>query len=438
MEKEYLKKRINIEDVGPLIGEREHIFISGNAAIPMGILRVLASTPNKPKGVTISHMLMVKPEPTTQKGLEKFFRHNSLFVGPDDREAVAEGRADYVPCHLNDIPYFISTGIIPVDTAIIHVSPPDKNGFFSLGVEILANLEAVRSAKRVIAQVNPNMPRVLGDTFVHISQIHYIVEHEEELVEIKEQTPTEVELKIAKYVNELIEDGSTLQIGIGSIPTAIISMLEGKRDLGIHSEMMGDGVMNAIKRGIITCAKKTINKGKVVASFFLGTKELYKFIHDNPFIEGHPANYTNNPHTISKHEKMVSINSAIEVDITGQVCADSIGARIYSGFGGQVDFVRGAALSKGGKPIIALPSTTRNGEFSRIVPFLRQGAGVVTTRADVHYVITEYGIANLFGRNLRQRAQALISISHPKFREELEKYAFERNLIPHTHFISRT
>jgi 4-hydroxybutyrate CoA-transferase len=353
--------------------------------------------------------------------MEKHFRHNSLFVGSADRQAIADGRSDYVPVHLSEIPNLFIDKVIPLDVALVHLSPPDEHGFMSFGAECAASKPAAESAKIVIAQVNDRMPRTLGDVFIHFSRVHKVVECSEPLKTLKEGASSELEKRIAAHIADLVEDGSTLQLGIGGIPDAVLALLDGKKDLGIHTEMVSDGVMKAIERGIITNLKKTLHPGKVIATFVLGTDNLYQYVHNNPLFEMHPSQYTNNPFVISQNAKMVAINSAIEVDITGQVCADSIGTKIYSGFGGQVDFIRGAGYSKGGKPIIALPATTKDGKISRIVPQLKLGAGVVTTRADVHYVVTEFGVASLHGKNLRQRAEALISISHPDFQAELER-----------------
>jgi acyl-CoA hydrolase len=292
----------------------------------------------------------------------------------------------------------------------------------SFGVECAASKAAAENAKIIIAQVNECMPRTLGDVFIHVSRVNKIVECSIPILELRPTAATDVETKIADYITQVIEDGATLQLGIGGIPDAVLARIEGKQHLGIHTEMISDGVVEAIEKGIITSQKKTLHPGKVVATFVMGTKRLYDYVHNNPLFELHPCDYTNNPFIIAQNDKMVAINSCIEVDITGQVCSDSIGAKIYSGFGGQVDFIRGAANSKGGKPIIALPSTTKHGTLSRIVPQLKPGAGVVTSRADVHYVVTEYGIASLHGKNLHQRAEALIAIAHPTFRSELEKF----------------
>ncbi|MBI4417637.1 MAG: acetyl-CoA hydrolase/transferase family protein, partial [Ignavibacteriales bacterium] len=343
------------------------------------------------------------------------------------REAIAAGRSAYVPIHLSEIPGLFSRGIIPLDVAFIHVSPPDEHGFMSFGVECAASKAAAESAKIVVAQVNERMPRTLGDVFIHVSHVHKIVECSEPLMTLKGGESTEVEQKIAAHIANLIQDGDTLQLGIGGIPDAVLTQLESKRHLGIHTEMVSDGVIRALENGVITNRKKTLHPGKIIATFVLGSEDLYRYVDNNPIFELHPCDYTNNPFIVAQNENMVAINSAIEVDITGQVCADSIGSKIYSGFVGQVDFIRGAAYSKGGKPIIALPSSTKNNTISRIVPQLKPGAGVVTTRADVHYVVTEFGVASLHGKNLVERAQALIAIAHPAFRDELFDYVNKTN-----------
>jgi acyl-CoA hydrolase len=319
--------------------------------------------------------------------------------------------------------------MLPLDVAFLHVSPPDEHGFVSLGVECLASKAAAETAKLVVAQVNDRMPRTLGDSFIHTSRFTKLVEVSDELPELKIPPFTEVEKKIGEYIAGLVEDGCTLQLGIGGIPNAALKAMFNKRDLGIHTEMVSDGIVEAINAGVITGMKKTLHPGKVIATFYFGTKDLYDFIDNNPIFETHPTNYTNHPFVVGQNEKMIGINSAIEVDLTGQVCSDSIGTRIYSGFGGQVDFIRGAAQSKGGKPIIALPSSTKKDTISKIVPTLQVGAGVVTTRADVHYVVTEYGVAYLHGKNLKERAEALISIAHPNFRDDLTAAAKERKLL---------
>ncbi len=425
---EYQHKRMSAEEAVSVVASGSRIYVSGNAATPYVLLSALAARKDELEGVSVISALLLGNDPLTQPGMEKHFRLNSLFVGPADREAVNEGRADYVPIFLHEIPELLLSGQMPLDVALIQTTPPDEHGFLSLGVECLMTMAAIAAAKVVIAQVNDRMPRTMGDCYVHASKVNRIVEVSRDLPELERSDMTDVERKIGAYVATLIEDGATLQLGIGGIPDAVLASLQGKRDLGVHTEMISDGVVQAIEAGIITGARKTLHPRKVVCTFALGSRRLYDYLHNNPLFEFHPANYTNDPFVIAQNEKMVAVNSAIEVDLTGQVCADSIGTMIYSGVGGQVDFIRGAARSRGGKPIIALPSTARNGTVSRIVPLLRPGAGVVTTRADVHYVVTEYGIAYLHGKNLRERAEALIRIAHPNFREELLDAARQRRL----------
>jgi acyl-CoA hydrolase len=412
-----------------VIKSGQRVYISGNAATPYVLMKALAKRKDELQDVELTHVLLLGDDPLSKPDMEGHFRHNSLFVGPADRKAINEGRADYVPIFLHQIPGLFKKGLLPLDVALLHLSPPDEHGFMSFGVEVLASKAAAETAKLVIAQINDRMPRVLGDSFIHVSRVNKIVEISEPLPQLEQSPSTEVEMKIGKYIADLIDDGSTLQLGIGGIPDAVLTSLGNRRDLGIHTEMLSDGVMEAIERGTITGAKKTFHPNKVVITFALGSARLYEFIDNNPIIEAHPTDYVNHPFLVAQNDNMIAINSAIEVDITGQVCSDSIGTYIYSGFGGQVDFIRGAAHSKGGKPIIAMPSTAKEGEMTRIVPFLKQGAGVVTTRGDVHYIVTEYGVAYLHGKNLQERTKALINIAHPKFRADLIWEAKNRNLI---------
>lgn len=422
------KVRTAAEAVG-LVSSGDQIYYGGNAAIPRALVRGLAARGDL-SDVQLNHVLLLGEDPLAAPGMEGRFRHNSLFVGPADRAAVNEGRADYVPVFLHQIPRLWSDGIVPLDVAMVMVSPPDRHGFMSLGVEVLASKAACRHSGKVIAQVNSRMPRVLGDGFLHVSEVDAIVEHDEELPELPPCESSAVERAIGALVTSLIEPGSTLQMGIGGIPDAVYAQIEGELELGVHTEMLSDGAMRAIERGVITCSRKSLNPGKVIVTFALGSRQLYDFLDDNPLIEAQPVEVVNDPFVVSQNDRMVAINSAIEVDLTGQVCSDSIGPYIYSGFGGQVDFIRGAARSQGGKPVIALPSAAKGGTISRIVPTLKPGSGVVTSRADVHYVVTEHGIASLFGRNLRERAEALIAIADPAFRGELERAAKERRLLP--------
>ncbi len=426
---DYKKKLASAEEAVSVVKSGDRVYISGNAATPYVLMNALAARKDELKDVELVHVLLLGEDPLSKPEMEGHFRHNSLFVGPADRKAINEGRADYVPIFLHQIPLLFLSGQMPLDVAMLHVSPPDEHGFMSLGVEVLASKAAAEKAKIVIAQVNDKMPRVLGDSFLHVSRFHKIVEISEPLPELEKKPFSEVERMIGKHIADLIEDGSTLQLGIGGIPDAVLAALSNRRDLGIHTEMVSDGVMEAIEAGIITGARKTFHPYKVVITFALGSARLYDFIDNNPIFEAHPTDYVNHPFNVARNDNMVAINSAIEVDITGQVCSDSIGTYIYSGFGGQVDFIRGAAHSKGGKPIIALPSTAKDGEMSRIVPFLKKGAGVVTTRGDVRYVVTEYGVAYLFGKNLQERTKALINIAHPKFRPDLIREAKARNLL---------
>jgi acyl-CoA hydrolase len=429
---QYKQKLSTPEQAVSHIQSNSRIYISGNAAIPTILISALAARKDELRGVEVNHVLLVGDDPLSKPGMEEHFRHNSLFVGPADRKAINEGHSDYVPAFLFEIPSFFTSRLIPLDATIIQVSPPDEHGFMSFGVECLASKAAAESAKFVIAQVNEKMPRTLGDSFIHVSRLHSIVEHTTELPELIKDPPSEIEFKIGQYIAGLVEDGSTLQLGIGGIPDAVLQSLGNKHDLGVHTEMVSDGIVKLIDSGIITNQKKTLHPGKIIATFIFGSKRLYDYVDNNPYFEIHPADYTNDPFIVSRNEKMVAINSAIEVDITGQVCSDSIGSKIYSGFGGQLDFIRGAAHAKGGKPIIAIPATTKNGAVSRIVPMLKTGAGVVTTRADVHYVVTEYGVAYLHGKNLGQRARALINVAHPQYREALEKYAYEQKYLSPT------
>jgi acyl-CoA hydrolase len=426
---DYKKKLMSAEDAVSVVKSGDRVYISGNAATPYVLMQALSARKDDLKDVELVHVLLLGDDPLSKPEMEGHFRHNSLFVGPADRKAINEGRADYVPIFLHQIPEIFYTGQMPLDVAVLHLSPPDEHGFMSFGVEVLASKAAAEKAKIVIAQVNDRMPRVLGDSFLHVSRVHKIVEISEALPQLEKSPFSEVEKMIGKYIADLIEDGSTLQLGIGGIPDAVLAALSNRRDLGIHTEMVSDGVMEAMEAGIITGAQKTFHPNKVVLTFILGSIRLYNFVDNNPSFEAHPTDYTNHPFNVARNDNMIAINSAIEVDITGQVCSDSIGTYIYSGFGGQVDFIRGAAHSKGGKPIIALPSTAKDGEMSRIVPFLKKGAGVVTTRGDVRYVVTEYGVAYLHGKNLHERTRALINIAHPKFRADLIREAKARNFL---------
>ncbi len=397
----------------------QQIFVHGGAATPSVLLEALVARSAELASVSMVHFHTEGPAPHLAPEMAGHFRHKALFIGPNARKAVNEGRADYVPVFLSDVPDLFSSGTLPLDVALVNVTRPDAHGFCSLGSSIDAALAAVRSAKVVIAQLNSRVPRTLGDTFIHVSQIAYGVEVDVPLFEHANPVIGEVERSIGGYVADLIDDGATIQMGIGSIPAAVGLALHGKHDLGMHTEMFTDVVLDLVESGALTGARKEINRGKIVSAFMMGTQRLYDFVDNNPMIEMRPVDYTNDTSVIRRFSRMVAINSAIEVDVTGQVAADSIGPRFYSGVGGQMDFMRGAALSPHGQAIIALPSTAAGGTVSRIVPFLAEGAGVVTTRAHVRTVVTEFGTAQLHGRTVAERARALIAIAHPDFREEI-------------------
>jgi len=375
----------------------------------------------------VINMLSLGVAPGAESKFKYNFWCNSFFLGPRTRQLASEGQVDYTPVFLSEVPALFKSRQIPIDFALIQVSPPDEHGFCSYGVSVDVTKSAAESATTIIAEVNSNMPRTLGDSFIHVDDIDVLVESNTPLLEVKPEAPNEVSLQIAKNVAELVEDGATLQAGIGMIPEQILSYLGDRKDLGIHTELFSEGIINLIESGVITGRRKTLHKGKVVASFCIGTKRVYDFINSNPAFEFYPSDYTNDSSIISQNYKMTAINAALEVDLTGQVCADSLGYQFYSGIGGHVDFIRGAAHSEGGKPIIVLPSTTRDGTKSRIVPHLSEGAGVVTTRGDVHYVVTEYGVVYLHGKSIRERTTALINIAHPKFRQELLAAAKEHH-----------
>lgn len=397
--------------------------MGGNAATPRVLASALLERSRWIKDLHVGHVLLLGDDPFPAERTHGRIRHHAWFVGPADRAAVNAGDSDYVPCHLSEIPRLIRSGQPPLDTAMLMVSPPDHHGLMSLGVEVLASLAAAESARRVCVQVNPRMPRVHGNSYLHVSEVDAIVEAEEELTELVASSPSAVEQRIARHIVRLIPDGATLQLGIGGVPNAVVQLLEGHKDLGVHTEMISDGVMRAVLAGTITGTQKSRQRRKVVTTFILGTRELYDWVHENPWVEAHPCDYTNDLVVASSNDRLVAINSALTVDLTGQVNADSIGGRVYSGFGGQLDFIRAAARSKGGVPIIALPSTALGGKASRIVPQLQAGAGVVTTRADVHWVVTEYGAVNLYGRTLIERRESLIAIAHPDFRDRLREQA---------------
>jgi len=425
---EYRRKLCSPEEAVSIIRDGENVFVSANAATPMALERALFNQRDRFKRLNLVHVLLAGEDILNIKDISSPFRHLSLFVGSADREAIQAGLSEYMPIFLYEIPSLFTQGYVKLDTAILHVSTPDDHGFCSLGSECVASLSAADCATKIIAQVNERMPYILGDNFVHVSRFDKIVEVSDPILELKGKAASETEKKIGHFVADLIPDGATLQMGIGGIPDAVLANLQGKQDLGIHTEMVSDGLISAFEKGIITNARKTLHKGKILGTFVFGSKRLYDFVHRNPLIELHPVDYVNDPRVICQNDNMVAINSCIEVDITGQVCSDSIGTKIYSGFGGQVDYIRGAAMARGGKPIIALPSTTKNDTISRLVPKLKPGAGVVTSRGDIHWLVTEFGAVNLHGRTLQQRARAIVEIAHPNFRDQLIAEAKERKI----------
>ena len=424
-----MERRMTAAEAVKMVKSGQRVFVSGNASTPFVLLDALAERAPELTDVEVVHVLQLGEDPFLRDDLIGCIRHNSLFVGPAERTAVNEGRGFYIPIHLHAIPYLFGRDRFHIDVAMVHTSPPDEHGYLSLGVEVVTSKRAVEVADQVIALVNPRMPRTLGDTFIHLSEVDMVVEHEADLPTLEPVSFGDTEDRIAQIIAAMIPDGATIQMGIGAIPNAVLNRLKTKQDLGIHTEMLTTGMIPLIESGVFTGKHKNINKGKVVCTFAMGTPELYAYVRNNPIFEFHPVEYVNDPTVIAQHDHMVAVNSAIEIDFTGQVCSDSIGTYIYSGFGGQVDFIRGSAHSEGGIPIIAMPSTAKDGTISRIVPVLKSGAGVVTSRADVHWVVTEYGAADLFGKNLHERTEELINIAHPDFRGVLSDAARERNLL---------
>jgi 4-hydroxybutyrate CoA-transferase len=416
---DFRSMRRTAEQAVEVVRSGDRVYVHEGCGTPKPLLDALVLRAPELRDVEIVHMLTFGEASYTCPEYEGIFRHNGLFLGSNVRSAVAAGRADYTPIFLSEIEELFRTGQLPIDVAFLQTSPPDDHGFLSLGTSVDCGLTAALCARCLIVEVNRQMPRTYGESFIHVSKVNAIVETDRPLLELPMEPPSEVERRIAANVASLIPDGAVLQTGIGGIPDAVLGCLRDHKDLGVHSEMCSDGVIDLIEAGVLTGDRKNIHRGKILIGFVLGTRRLFEFMNDNPIFEMRPTRYTNDPFVIARNDRMIAINSAIQVDLTGQVCADSIGTRPYSGFGGQVDFTRGAARSNGGKPIIALPSTAKNGAVSRICPILDPGAGVVTSRADVHYVVTEYGIAYLHGKTLRQRAEALIAIAHPKFHNEL-------------------
>jgi 4-hydroxybutyrate CoA-transferase len=427
----YTSRVVTAKEAVKNIQSNQRLFLTGNVSVPHKLLEALVDYAPNITDVEIVQALTVGTHDYASPEMTGHLRINTIFVSENVRSAVQAGRADFTPVLLSEFPLLFKKKILPLDVALIHVSPPDEHGFCSLGVEVGLTKSAAESADLVIAEVNQKMPRTLGDSFIHVSKLDYMVPVDYELPDLamSKGGPNETIKKIAEYCAELIPDEATMQMGIGGIPDAVLKHLYDKKDLGIHTELFSDGVIDLVEAGVITNAKKTLHTGKIIAGFILGSKRLYKWVHDNPLIEFHPTEYVNDPFVIAQNDRMVAINSAIEIDLTGQVCADSIGPMIYSGVGGQFDFIYGASRSKDGVPIITLPSTAKGDSLSRIVPMLKKGAGVVTSRNHVRYIITEFGIADLYGKSIRQRASALINIAHPSFKDELIAQAKELNYI---------
>ena len=424
-QQKYASMTCTAEEAVKRIRPGQRIFIGTGCAEPLELVRALTERARELPDTEILHLLTFGAAPYAHRELTQFFRVNSFFIAENVRDIIQEGLGDYTPIFLSDIPRLFQSGQVPLDVALIQVTPPDEHGMCSLGVSVDIVKSAAENAALVIAQVNPNMPRTHGNASLHVFDFDVLVPNEDAIFEVPSHDVDDETRKIAEYVAALVEDGATLEVGIGDIPHALLDFLADKKDLGIHTEMLTDRIVDLVQSGAITGARKTLDRGKVVASFCLGTKKLYDFIDDNPVFSFHPTEYVNDPYVISQHHKMVAVNVALEVDLTGQVCADSLGSKFFSGVGGQVDFNRGAARSHGGKAIIAMPSTACNNTVSRIVVRLSPGAGVVTTRADVHYVATEYGVAYLHGKSVQERALALISIAHPDFRAQLLREAIE-------------
>ena len=430
-EMEFKKRMKTADEALAWVRSGMRVYIQPGCAEPETLVEALIRRAPELFDVEIVHMMTMGCAPYVAPEMTGHFRHNAMFIGANVREAINDGRADYTPIYLSEIEGLFESGEMPIDVALIEVSPPDSHGYCSFGVGVDTTLTAAKVAKHVVAQINDNMPRTYGDSFIHVDDIDAFVESSRPLCALKRPVVTDLQVAIARNVAGLIDDGAVLQTGIGGIPDAVLPMLMDRRDLGVHSELVSDGVIPLIDAGVLTGARKNFKPRKIILGFALGTKHLFEFVDNNPIFEFRPTAYTNDPGLIARNDNMVAINSAIQVDLTGQVCSDSIGNQFYSGIGGQVDFLRGASRSKGGKPIIAISSTAKDGTISRIVPMLDPGAGVVTSRGLVRYVVTEFGVAYLHGKSIRERAKALIEIAHPKFREELYVYCERTKWLQH-------
>ena len=415
----YRRKVVDAGVAMSCIESGNSVYIGGGAGAPKVLVNTLCERAAELRDVQLIHILTFIDAPYVDPKYEGSFRDNSLFIGSNVRKAVQEGRADFTPIFLSEIPGLFQKKILPLDAALVSLSPPDEHGFCSYGVEVGTTKPAAEAARMIIAEVNRQMPRTLGDSFIHVSRLTQVVETDYPLPEATQGSSSEANTRIGQFIAEMIPDGATLQMGIGSIPDAVLQNLGNHKDLGIHTELFSDGVVSLYEQGVITCSRKSFHLGKMIAGFLFGSQALYRFVDNNAIVELHPTEYVNDPFNIAQNDNMVAINAALQVDLTGQVCADSIGPVFYSGVGGQLDFIRGAARSKGGLPIIALPSTAKNDTISRVSLKLTEGSGVTTTRSDVHYIVTEFGVASLYGKTIRQRAQALINIAHPNFRDEL-------------------
>jgi 4-hydroxybutyrate CoA-transferase len=421
-EGDYKKKLMTADDALACVKSGMRVYIQPGCAEPETLVEALIRRAPEVYDVEIVHMMTMGCAPYVAPEMAGHFRHNAMFIGGNVRDAINDGRADYTPIYLSEVEGLFESGAMPIDVALIAVSPPDSHGFCSFGVGVDTTLTAAKCARHVVAQINDQMPRTYGDSFIHVNDISAFVESSRPLCAMKKPVLTEMHVAIARNVAALIEDGSVLQTGIGGIPDAVLPLLMDRKDLAIHSELVSDGVIPLIEAGVLTGARKNFKPRKIILGFALGTKRLFQFVDNNPIFEFHPTAYTNDPGLIARNDNMVAINSALQIDLTGQVCSDSIGNQFYSGIGGQVDFLRGSSRSKGGKPIIAMSSTAKNGTISRIVPMLSPGAGVVTSRGLIRYVVTEYGVAYLHGKSIRERAKSLIEIAHPQFRQELYEY----------------